>query len=181
VTDTAGRFKRGSGERDHERLERPRTRQADDAPLGLELDRTGQIDYVAGQLLPDAALLVRLLVRDLDANISRTEAGVLYTLGGGSRRITELAELEGLAQPTMTLLIKRLEQQGLVRRERDPDDGRVVLVSVTEAGEDALVDFRARFSAALRSHLTAMSDEQVAALAAATETLGSLIAVLQRG
>jgi DNA-binding MarR family transcriptional regulator len=151
-----------------------------EARLDLDLDRAGRIDYIAGQLLPDAALLVRLLVREMQADISRTEAGVLYTLIGGKRRITELAELEGLAQPTMTLLIKRLELQGLVRRERDAGDGRVVLVSITEDGERAFDDFRAQFSAALRSHLSDMTDNQVAALATATESLGSLIAVLQR-
>jgi DNA-binding MarR family transcriptional regulator len=151
-----------------------------EARLDLDLDRAGRIDYIAGQLLPDAALLVRLLVREMQADVSRTEAGVLYTLIGGTRRITELAELEGLAQPTMTLLIKRLELQGLVRRERDAGDGRVVLVSITEDGQRAFDDFRSEFSAALRSHLSDMTDEQVAALATATESLGSLIAVLQR-
>ncbi len=152
-----------------------------EARLDLDLDRAGQIDYVAGQLLPDAALLVRLLVREMQTDISRAEVGVLYTLTGGTRRITELADLEGLAQPTMTLLIKRLEKQGLVRRQRDRADGRAVLVSVTPAGERAYAGFRAEFGAALRAHLAEMTDDDVAALAAATERLGSLIAVLQRG
>ncbi len=68
--------------------------------------RSEQIDYVSSELLPRAALLARLLVRQLGGELSRTEIGLLKTLGGGSRRITELAELEGLAQPTITLLRK---------------------------------------------------------------------------
>jgi hypothetical protein len=44
------------------------------------------------------------------SSVSRTDGGVLNTLTGGPRRITELAELEGLAQPTMTLIVQRLEQ-----------------------------------------------------------------------
>ena len=70
--------------------------------------RSEQIDYVSTELLPRAALLTRLLVRQLGGELSRTEVGLLKTLGGGSRRITELAELEGLAQPTITILIKQL-------------------------------------------------------------------------
>ncbi|HJY67071.1 MAG TPA: hypothetical protein VJ254_10120, partial [Streptosporangiaceae bacterium] len=66
--------------------------------------RSEQIDYVSSELLPRAALLTRLLVRQLGGELSRTEIGLLKTLGGGSRRITELAELEGLAQPTVTIL-----------------------------------------------------------------------------
>src|SRR5579863_10711079 len=106
------------------------------------VSRSDLIDYVSKQLLPDAALLVRLLAREVGGELSRTEAGLLSTLSGGPRRITELAELEGLAQPTMTSLVKHLEQQGLVRRDRHADDGRVVLVHLTEIGVAALEDYR---------------------------------------
>jgi DNA-binding MarR family transcriptional regulator len=141
--------------------------------------RADRIDYVAGHLLPNAALLTRLLAKQSRGEISRTEAGVLYTLTGAPRRITELAELEGLAQPTMTLLVQRLEQQGWVKRERDPDDGRVVLISVTEAGRTTLEEFRAQVGESLRVHMDAMTNEQLAALAAATQTLASLVDVVQ--
>ena len=134
-----------------------------------------RIDYVADQLLPHAAMVTRLLIKQVEGEISRTEAGVLNTLIAAPRRITELAELEGLAQPTMTLLVQRLEQRGWVKRERGADDGRVVLVSLTEAGSATLEEFRAQVGAALRVHMDAMSPEQIAALETATEALGSLV------
>ena len=79
----------------------------------------------------------------------------------------------------MTLLVQRLEQRGWIKRERHPDDGRVVLVSLTAAGSTTLEGFRAQVLAALRSQLDAMPDEQIAELEAATETLGSLVDALQ--
>jgi DNA-binding MarR family transcriptional regulator len=142
--------------------------------------RSAQIDYVASELAPRAALLTRLLLRQVDAELSRTELGLLRTLSDGPRRITELAELEGLAQPTMTILIKQLEQEGLVQRERRSDDGRVVLVDVTESGRVALEDYRERVGEALGAHLAEISDEQVDQLAAATETLAQLVTLLQQ-
>jgi DNA-binding MarR family transcriptional regulator len=146
-------------------------------PRSSKLDalRAERIEYVADQLLPHAAIVTRLLIKQVKGGISRTEAGVLSTLVTAPRRITELAELEGLAQPTMTLLVQRLEQQGWVRRERRADDGRVVIVSVTEAGSATLEEFRAQVGAALRAHMDAMSDEQIAALETATDALGSLV------
>jgi DNA-binding MarR family transcriptional regulator len=119
------------------------------------------------------------MARQLCGELSRTEVGLLHTLGGGPRRITELAELERLAQPTMTTLVKQLEQQGLVRRERQADDGRVVLVTLTAAGTAAMEEYRAQASAALRAYLAEIPDQQVEALAAATETLVELVALLQ--
>ena len=94
---------------------------------------------------------------------------MLNTLRDGPRRITELAECEGLAQPTTTLLVKRLEELGLLRRERGADDGRVVLVSLEPAGLQALEDFRAQFMALLRADLAGTTDEHIEALVIATE------------
>jgi DNA-binding MarR family transcriptional regulator len=142
--------------------------------------RSAQIDYVASELMPRAALLTRLLLRQVDAELSRTELGLLRTLSDGPRRITELAELEGLAQPTMTILIKQLEHEGLVRRERRSDDGRVVLVDLTENGRDALEAYRERVTEAIGEYLAEISDEQVDQLAAATETLAELVTLLQQ-
>jgi DNA-binding MarR family transcriptional regulator len=144
------------------------------------LNRSDQIDYVSQQLPPGAGLLVRLLVRELGSELSRTEVGLLNTLNSGPRRITELAEFEGLAQPTMTSLVKALEQQGLARRDRQADDGRVVLVHLTDSGAAALEDYRARVREMLGRNLAEIPDEQVEALAAATDALAQLVALLQQ-
>jgi DNA-binding MarR family transcriptional regulator len=144
------------------------------------LDRTQQIDLVSRQLLPGVALLTRLLVRQLGAELSRTEVGLLSTLSGGPQRITALAELEGLAQPTTTTMVKQLEQRGLVKRARQADDGRVVLVNLTEAGTVTLEDYRSRVRAMLGTYLSEIPDEQVEALAAASNALTELIVVLQQ-
>jgi DNA-binding MarR family transcriptional regulator len=141
--------------------------------------RAEKADYVAAHLLSNAGLLARLLVKQIRGEVSRTEAGVLHSVSEAPRRITELAELEGLAQPTMTLLVQRLEQRGWVKRERHAGDGRVVLVSVTDAGRATLVEFRAQVGDALRTHMDAMSDEQIASLETATDALGSLVDALQ--
>jgi DNA-binding MarR family transcriptional regulator len=144
-------------------------------------DRHAAIDVVAGSLVPAASRVTRLLLRRAPQRISRSDAGVLSALTGGPRRSTELADLEGHAQPTMTLLVKRLEERGWVARRRDPADGRVVLVSLTEAGEAALEDVRAAYRSVLRNYLVHLSDEEIAALLTATEALESLLGALQQG
>jgi DNA-binding MarR family transcriptional regulator len=138
-----------------------------------------RVEDVATNLLAQTSLLSRLLAKQVMAGrVTRTEAGALRTLSEGPRRITELAELEGLAQPTTTLLVKRLEEQGLVVRARQTADQRVVVVSLTGAGAEALQEFRSRALATLRVHLEAMADEQLQALAAASDALEVLIGLL---
>jgi DNA-binding MarR family transcriptional regulator len=143
--------------------------------------RAELIDHVARNLLSRSALLVRLLVRQVRSGvISRTEGEVLGILTRGARRVTELAELEGVAQPTMTLLIKRLEERGWVERKRLAEDGRVVMVSITPTGAEMFDGFRANFHSALRDDLEGSSDEEILALHDVTETLGSFVDELQR-
>jgi DNA-binding MarR family transcriptional regulator len=149
--------------------------------VGRGLERQERADFVAGNLLARAALLVRLLVKQVrDSELSRTEGEVLAILADGPRRITELAELLGLAQPTMTLLVKRLQASGWVTRAGHERDGRVVLVTITDAGGEVLEAFRLRFIDALRDDLGSLSDRELAALAKATETLGEFVAMLQQ-
>jgi DNA-binding MarR family transcriptional regulator len=69
--------------------------------------------------------------------MSLTSSSTLSTLDRtGPRRITDLAAVEGVTQPSMTVLVSGLERSGLVERRADPTDGRVALVTVTEAGSD---------------------------------------------
>jgi DNA-binding MarR family transcriptional regulator len=152
--------------------------QIDIAP---EIVREERVDYIAEHLPSRAAVLVRLLVKQVRSReISRTEVEVLSILREGPRSVTELTELEGVAQPTMTLLIKRLGEKGWVQREGLPDDGRVFMISLTEAGTAAQQKFRAQFLAALRADLQELSDQQLQELSAAAETLSSFVDELQQ-
>jgi DNA-binding MarR family transcriptional regulator len=151
------------------------------AEMTQSTERSRAIDEVASELVPAAALLTRLLIRRAAPGMSRSEAGLLSALNAGPRRITELADLEGHAQPTVTLLIKRMEERGWVTRERDPDDGRAVVVSLTGGGAAAIEGVRARYRSALRDRLATMTDAEIAALTAATAALSTLIDTLQKG
>lgn len=149
--------------------------------IDTQLERDSQMEFLTANLLSRSALLVRLLVKQVrNVEISRAEGEVLVILGDGPRRVTELAELEGVAQPTMTLLLKRLQERGWVLRQRLVQDGRVVTVTITGAGRKALEAFRADFVKAMRVDLEPLSDEQLAALAAATESLGAFVEILQQ-
>jgi DNA-binding MarR family transcriptional regulator len=104
---------------------------------------------------------------------------VLLTLLDGPRRITELAATEALAQPTVTQLVDKLQKRGLVARERSGEDGRVVLVVISDRGLEQLEALRARARAVMRETLKELSDEELTELVAAAETLGRLVETLQ--
>src|SRR5262245_48809294 len=59
----------------------------------------------------------------------------------GPRTPAELADAAGVTRATMTGLIDTLERDGLVKREPDPDDRRMMSVRLTARGERFLRDF----------------------------------------
>jgi DNA-binding MarR family transcriptional regulator len=140
-----------------------------------------EIDELAHALPERIWLLGRLFWRRGQRDITRTEAGLLNSLSDGPRRITELAELEGLAQPTVTLLVGRLEERGWVTRNRDPDDRRAVLVSHTPSGLSALAQMRSESRAMMHEHISALEEHEVHSLLAANAALGTLVEQIQQG
>jgi DNA-binding MarR family transcriptional regulator len=110
------------------------------------------------------------------SRVSRAQVSVLRVLRDeGPRRISELADAEHVAQPTITKLVVRLEQEGLVTRVADPDDGRAVLVGITPAGRSQLKQMSAAAAAALSKRLEALDATDRAALADALPALEKLI------
>jgi DNA-binding MarR family transcriptional regulator len=76
--------------------------------------------------------MARQQPRDMSLTASSALGTVVRT---GPRRVTDLAVLEAVAQPSMTALVSGLERAGLVERRTSPTDQRVVLVAPTPAGE----------------------------------------------
>ena len=144
------------------------------------MDRGQAVERVAVELLPKASLLTRLLlVQGGTPALTRGESSLLAAVEDGPRRITELAADLAFAQPTVTQLVARLADRGLLSRGRDPRDGRVVRVEITDAGRDALGTLRAAYQAVLRAKLSDRDDAQIRALAEAVGVLDDLIAALR--
>ena len=133
------------------------------------------MDEIAVALPQRAASLMRLFLTRTTVPISRTETSVLVALEEHPRRITELAARERVTQPGITLLVNRLEQRGWAERHVDPNDRRVVLVSITEQGEEVLARLRSEYRALFHEEMATLPDEDVCTLASAIEILDRLI------
>ncbi|MDR6182090.1 MULTISPECIES: MarR family winged helix-turn-helix transcriptional regulator [Asaia] len=71
--------------------------------------------------------------------LASAQLPVLSMLQNGERRTQkELATLAKVEQPTMAQLLSRMERDGLVRREPDPEDRRSTLISLTELALERL-------------------------------------------
>lgn len=71
--------------------------------------------------------------------------------------VTALAEATHQVMPTITGILNRLEERGLVIRRRSPTDRRTLLISVTPAGADLLREFSQTIRVGVKSLLSEIS------------------------
>lgn len=108
-------------------------------------------------------------------DVSLTALSTLATLDrSGPRRITELATLEGVAQPSMTALVVTLERAGLAERRDDPSDRRATLIVITGAGAELLQARRTSGAEDFAELIAQLPVEESAALVAALPALRHL-------
>ena len=81
-------------------------------------------------------LLERVLVEQKLNHVLRPGMGVvLFSLFEKDRSsIKELAESSQLACSTLTGVLQKMEDSGLITRSRDPSDGRLVIITLTTLG-----------------------------------------------
>lgn len=83
------------------------------------------------------AVMRRLQAGKAFKNVAINEYDVLFTLSrcpSGWLRLNELNDHVLLSQSSLSRLVERLEKRGLVARMPAPDDGRGVLLKLTEEG-----------------------------------------------
>src|SRR5919202_2064335 len=78
---------------------------------------------------------------------------------GGAKTLGELAAAERVRPPTMTSIVRGLEREGLVRREADRADGRIVRVRATAKGTRILQAARRRRVAHLAGRLAQLDEK----------------------
>ncbi|MGI8619895.1 MAG: MarR family winged helix-turn-helix transcriptional regulator [Gemmatimonadaceae bacterium] len=122
-------------------------------------------------------LLRRLRKEDDRAGISAARLSALsVAVFAGPVTMGQLAAAEQVAAPTMTRLVAAMERDGLVERDRDSEDARVVWIRATAKGARILYAARDRRLATLTTDLVALNPAELRLLGAAAgiiERLGS--------
>jgi DNA-binding MarR family transcriptional regulator len=80
-----------------------------------------------------------------DASLSISEMHLIEQIGKAKDAgitITEIAQAQGVTLPSVTVSVKKLEKKGYVQKQRCEEDGRRILVTLTELGRRADISHR---------------------------------------
>jgi|tagenome__1003787_1003787.scaffolds.fasta_scaffold20763920_2 DNA-binding MarR family transcriptional regulator len=83
----------------------------------------------------------------------------------GALPMRRLAETMDVSQASATGIVDRMEQRGLVERQRDDEDRRVVRVALTQLGRTTIAGFATERRERLAEILDELTDEELAAFA----------------
>lgn len=76
----------------------------------------------------------------------------------------DLAQMLGVSQPTVAVMLRKMEHAGLVCRETDEDDRRITRLSLTDAGKTLAAQIKELHAAVAKESLGALPDEDLAEL-----------------
>ncbi|MFG2651739.1 MarR family winged helix-turn-helix transcriptional regulator [Streptomyces sp. NPDC048436] len=100
-----------------------------------------------------------------DYGLTAQQGQLLCVLMGQPYGMSELGAVLGLAKSSLTGLVDRTAQHGLVRREPDPRDGRAVQVALTAKGSATVDEFYAETCRRIDQLPSGFSDADRAKLA----------------
>jgi DNA-binding MarR family transcriptional regulator len=102
------------------------------------------------------------LIRERAFELEAFELLAMLASLGGKAPMTDLVEALMVSKSNLTRLVDRVEQDDLVRRSRDTNDGRVVHVALTTTGRAVYRQVLPAYQRSLRRHAEAISDSDVA-------------------
>ena len=139
--------------------------------------RTTPLPDLASRLRLDISRMARRLRQEAGADLSPSMNAALATIERhGPLTPSELAERERVQRPTVTRVLARLEEAGLVVRAADPQDRRCSLVSISDDGRALLGAMRERKDAFLARRIEALEPADREALERAAAILERMLA-----
>jgi DNA-binding MarR family transcriptional regulator len=136
--------------------------------------RTKSTGDLAGHLRLTLVRTARRLRQEAGAELSPSLTAALSTVERhGPLTASEIAARERIQRPTVTRVLARLEEQGLIERMTDPGDKRSSFVTVTKAGRELLDELRTRKTAFLAHRIERLGPEE-------RETLDRAADILER-
>jgi DNA-binding MarR family transcriptional regulator len=108
-------------------------------------------------------------------DLTITQLSALTSLElNGALTPRELADAERVQPPTLTKIVAKLEERGLVQRTPHPTDGRQVILAATESGRAVILEHRRARDEWLARQLAALTPEERETLGKAAEILGRI-------
>jgi DNA-binding MarR family transcriptional regulator len=144
----------------------------------MELDAHAIAQQILA-IVPPVMRTVAAELRRTDRPVSPAHFGTLYTLSVRPCNLSELAEQQGVSPPTISNTVASLVTRGLVQRTRSREDRRVVVIELTQAGQEHLARVSRQAEERVEAMLEGLSETDRQALVEGLAVLQRIFSVHQ--
>ena len=128
-----------------------------------------ELTVLLGDLVSVTHRLTRLAAQATGDNTSPAAWRTLSVLtSAGPMRLGELANASRVSQPTMTKIVRNLNEVEWIKRIADSSDARAWQIAIAPKGQKALDDWRFRLGAALEPLFADLSHRELQVIEEAT-------------
>jgi DNA-binding MarR family transcriptional regulator len=96
----------------------------------------------------------------------------------GPLHIAEIGERLHIAKAQMTQLSAKLVEMGLVERNFDPADRRIINISLTDQGKSILAEHKSNIMASMRESISSLSEQELEELSISLQRLQKILSRL---
>lgn len=134
--------------------------------------------YIIAKLFHELSMMVKQTMRREFESLGLTmpQSMVIGMLiKRGTMKVSALSEALGFTNSTVSGILDRLEKQGIVQRERRPEDRRVVYISITEAFLEKHKGFSECLNKNFENLLQGAEEEELSVILKGLTTLRSVL------
>jgi DNA-binding MarR family transcriptional regulator len=151
--------------------------------LRRTMDRQARITEIIEQIgTPNPSDAMKAMRHWPGGRLSLVHLNVLFVMQAeGPMPMRALAESMDVSQASATGIVDRMEQRGLVERQRDGEDRRVVRVAITDEGRKLIAGMAQERREHLAQMLDQMTDEELDAFLVGAKAMRRVRAALHAG
>jgi DNA-binding MarR family transcriptional regulator len=124
--------------------------------------------------------LIKPVLADIAADITPIHFDIIHLLQEeGTLHVAEIGARLQLAKAQMTKLLDKLVALGIVARQMDSPDRRIVNISLTDRGRRILEEHETILMNAAREAMTSLTDAELEELSASLRKIQDILAKLQ--
>jgi DNA-binding MarR family transcriptional regulator len=142
------------------------------------------LDEIADTLMESFPIFFRRIFRDESQQSMRkfdpSRHVLRIVMMHGPVPMSQMGRHMGISKPYMTALVNKLIREGLVERVSDPEDRRVVKITITTAGKDAVKELKKCQREAVLKNISSLSPEDISVLHDSVKNIRSIISKLDR-
>lgn len=143
-----------------------------------------KVDQIAENIISVYPLLYKTISRPIKHQSSVTPGG-MFVLGSLKRHgllsMTDIGKCLAMPKPHVTVIVDKLIEEGYVERQNDPNDRRIVNISMTEKGFEVFQEIKTALAENMKIKLLKLTEEEQDILAVASlQVKDILISILSK-